>query len=46
MMEAKAVVAMILQRFELELSPKYVHASTDVLTVRPRYGLPMILKSL
>ncbi|XP_062190114.1 cytochrome P450 709B2-like [Phragmites australis] len=46
MIEAKAVVAMILQRFTLELSPKYVHAPMDVLTLRPRYGLPMVLKRL
>ncbi|XP_062188263.1 cytochrome P450 709B2-like [Phragmites australis] len=46
MIEAKAVIAMIMQRFALKLSPKYVHAPMDVLTLRPRHGLPMLLKSL
>ncbi|KAL6841925.1 hypothetical protein ACP4OV_028437 [Aristida adscensionis] len=40
MIEAKAVVAVILLRFALKLSPEYVHAPTDVITLRPKYGLP------
>ncbi|KAL6841748.1 hypothetical protein ACP4OV_028260 [Aristida adscensionis] len=46
MMESKAVVAAILQRFALKLSPKYVHAPTDVITLRPKYGLPMIIRGI
>lgn len=46
MIEAKAMVTMMLQKFSLELSPKYVHVPMDVITVRPRHGLPMILKRL
>jgi PHYB activation tagged suppressor 1 len=46
MIEGKVVVAMILQRFSISLSPKYVHAPTDAFTIRPRYRLQVILKSL
>uniref|UniRef100_A0A0A9E3L9 Uncharacterized protein n=1 Tax=Arundo donax TaxID=35708 RepID=A0A0A9E3L9_ARUDO len=46
MIEARAVVAAILQRFALTLSPEYVHAPTDVITLRPKYGLPMIVTSV
>ncbi|XP_044964748.1 cytochrome P450 709B1-like [Hordeum vulgare subsp. vulgare] len=46
MIEAKAVIAVILQRFSFSLSPKYVHAPMDVITLRPKFGLPMILKSI
>ncbi|VAH24174.1 unnamed protein product [Triticum turgidum subsp. durum] len=46
MIEAKVVLAMILQRFSVSLSPKYVHAPMDVFTIRPRYGLQVVLKSL
>uniref|UniRef100_M8BIC0 Secologanin synthase n=1 Tax=Aegilops tauschii TaxID=37682 RepID=M8BIC0_AEGTA len=46
MIEAKAVIPVILQRFSFSLSPKYVHAPMDVITLRPKFGLPMILKSL
>ncbi|KAG2647046.1 hypothetical protein PVAP13_2KG536100, partial [Panicum virgatum] len=43
MMEVRAAVAAILQRFKITLSPEYVHAPTDVITLRPKYGLPMIV---
>jgi cytochrome P450 family 709 len=46
MVEARATVAVILQRFRLTLSPEYVHAPTDVITLRPKYGLPMIVSSI
>jgi len=46
MIEAKAVIAVILQRFSFTLSPKYVHAPMDVITLRPKFGLPMLLKSI
>nr|CAD1833784.1 unnamed protein product [Ananas comosus var. bracteatus] len=44
MLEAKTVVAMLLQRFSFTISPKYVHAPNDVLTLQPKFGLPIVLK--
>ncbi|KDP28354.1 hypothetical protein JCGZ_14125 [Jatropha curcas] len=46
MLEAKTVLALILQRFSLSLSPEYKHAPVDYLTLHPEYGLQVNVKSL
>jgi cytochrome P450 len=44
--EAKLVLVVILQRFRFHLSPNYRHAPHDKTTMKPKYGVPMILECL
>ncbi|KDP35172.1 hypothetical protein JCGZ_10706 [Jatropha curcas] len=46
MVEAKIVLALILQRFSLSLSPEYKHTPINHITLHPQYGLPIIVKPL
>ncbi|WCJ22069.1 Cytochrome P450 CYP749A22 [Euphorbia peplus] len=46
MTETKIALAMILQRYRIELSPKYVHSPFLFLTTSPEHGLQIILQPL
>lgn len=41
-MEAKIVIAIILQKFRFTLSPDYKHMPIDMLTLQPQFGLPIV----
>ncbi|WVZ57065.1 hypothetical protein U9M48_007502 [Paspalum notatum var. saurae] len=46
MLEAKSTLALMLQRFSFMLAPDYVHAPVDLFTLKPKFGLPVIVRPL
>jgi cytochrome P450 len=46
LMEIKILLAMILQRFQILVSPHYKHRPYFAFIQRPKYGLQVILKAL
>ncbi|GMJ06523.1 cytochrome P450, family 715, subfamily A, polypeptide 1 [Hibiscus trionum] len=46
MMEYKVVLTLMLTRFSFSLSPSYRHSPSILLSLRPRYGLPLLVQLL
>ncbi|XVF09883.1 hypothetical protein REPUB_Repub07fG0135500 [Reevesia pubescens] len=46
MMEYKVVLTLMLTRFSFSISPSYRHSPSILLSLRPRYGLPLIVQPL
>lgn len=45
-LETKLTVAIILQRFSFRPSTSYVHAPTVLMLLHPKYGAPVVFRSL
>lgn len=46
MMEAKIILAMLISKFSFTISDNYRHAPVVVLTIKPKYGVQVVLKPL
>ncbi|KAL1569803.1 cytokinin hydroxylase-like [Salvia divinorum] len=46
LMEAKIILAMLISKFSFTISPNYRHAPLVVLTMKPKYGVQILLKPL
>ncbi|KAH7299614.1 hypothetical protein KP509_24G020700 [Ceratopteris richardii] len=44
--EAKVVLATVLQRYRFRMSPHYVHAPTVALTLKPEFGMPIVFEEI
>jgi PHYB activation tagged suppressor 1 len=43
-LEAKLTMAILLQRFDIRMSPTYIHAPTVLILLYPQYGAPVIFR--
>ncbi|KAH6759527.1 hypothetical protein C2S52_022953 [Perilla frutescens var. hirtella] len=46
LLELKILISLILSRFSISMSPKYVHSPSLNLIIEPRYGVDLLIKQL
>ena len=46
MLEAKIVLSLILRQYRFRVSPKYSHAPTIIVTIKPQFGMPLIFEKI